>query len=60
VATALGASFATVALHSILDVTLLSELAFPFFGGLAVCVAYVALERDEALGFRASGRSATT
>jgi O-antigen ligase len=47
VAGALGASFVTVALHSILDVTLLSELAFPFFGLLAVCVAFVALDRDE-------------
>ncbi|HYY03866.1 MAG TPA: O-antigen ligase family protein [Gaiellaceae bacterium] len=47
VAGALGTSFVTVALHSVLDVTLLSELAFPFFGLLAVCVAFVSLDREE-------------
>jgi O-antigen ligase len=45
---ALGVSFLTVALHSVLDVTLLSELAFPFFGLLGVCVAFVSLDREEA------------
>jgi O-antigen ligase len=44
---AIGVSFLTVALHSILDVTLLSELAFPFFGLLGVCAAYVSLDREE-------------
>jgi O-antigen ligase len=48
VAAALGTGFVTVALHSILDVTLLSELAFPFFGLLAVCVAFVSLDGEKA------------
>src|SRR5262249_25662308 len=47
VVTALGVSFLTVALHSVLDVTLLSELAFPFFGLLGVCVAFVSATREE-------------
>ena len=48
VVVALGVSFLTVALHSMLDVTLLSELAFPFFGLLGVAVAFVSLDREEA------------
>lgn len=43
---AVGASLLTLGIHSILEVTLLSELVLPLFALLAVTAVYVSLERE--------------
>jgi O-antigen ligase len=42
----IGAGFATVALHSVFQVTLIGELALPFFALLAVAAGFVALDQE--------------